>query len=359
MKTDLYNRLMVDTLNNIPNNLKQKVINKVIDKGIGTYNKKEGDNKIDLKKLSLDERILKCIQEYKNIFKIYDEVELEKGYRYSFMYKYNNINLDKLNNLAYNLKELDYEEIFELEEFNIQKPYYLEDEECIYIKFHKSINEVEIKVKEDGLNKYDRRYPVIVVIHKKYNTLDIRFDKVTHKKDENFYKKSLEIIVPWIKNRLECDLTVFELSKSLLYIVNNCSNQVAEDICSMGFEKDKGVVLNYGESKVMPLIGELEELIKENIDIFNKTEDTKSCKDILEKYIFVKKVLSSKHYRVLRWLNEENNLTECVKGDVRAKFIFNYKGIYEDLVHFIDSKNNNMETMNYVIRYIKKAESNC
>lgn len=357
MNTALFDKLMNDTLMNSSNNIKQKIINKIIERNIGTY-KKNQEDKICLKNLTLDEKVKKCIENYPNTFKIFDEVEFNKGYRYSFVYKYNNIDMKTIKNNAYNMDDIDYENILESKkDINLSIPYYIEDNEKMYIKFHKSINEVEIK--DEMINKYDRRYSTMIVVHKNQNIIDIRFDKLTHKKDDDFYEKALELQISWIKSKLNCDLEDYELGIPMTYIVNNCSNQVVEDICSLGFEQSKGVVVNYGKSKVMPLIGELELLIEENLSKFDKDQGTKECKKLLEDYIFDKKILSSKHYRVLRWLNEENNLDKLTDSDVKVKVIFNYKENNRDLVCFLDSKNNNMETMNYVVRYIKSVENDC
>ena len=102
-------------------------------------------------------------------------------------------------------------------------------------------------------------------------------------------------------------------------IVKNYPKDAEEEVCSMGFPGEKGVIVKYGKNRTMPVLGELEELVQNNKEIFGE-----KAKEIIDGFIFEKKVLSSKHYREIRWLNNayNGNTSDENKKFLKTKIIF-------------------------------------
>lgn len=357
-KVDCENKFthLIETINRSAIKYQEEFIRKVIncDNSPVTL-KMEESNKVSFRNLNISERVSVCTERLPQTFKFWDEVEFEKGYKYTYLYTYTNIDVEGIYRNARNIMNLNYTELNQQDSHIITGKIYKETDECIYLKFHKLIE--ESVVEEDRIKRYTVRYPSLVVIHKGLNLIDIRFNKLNHNKDTEFYETLLFDQRDWIKTELSCDLQVLELGKIMSYIVANCSLEVVEDSCSLGFEKQKGVVLNYGSENIMPLIGELEKIIDERAE-FNATNETMACKKIIKDYIFNRKELSSKHYRVLRWIHNKN-IKDITSNDIQVKVSFNYRDQSEDLITFLEGKYNNMETMDYVTRYINSIKRHC
>ncbi|AWZ48470.1 hypothetical protein C3495_06405 [Clostridiaceae bacterium 14S0207] len=351
MKDNKYLTLIESSILNYSEECKRKFIQQLLKNNIATRNKND-INKIYIKGVpSVDEKIKLCFSKNQEVVRVFEMFEFMKGYKYSFLNKIqngNNINLTDINLYASDIKNL------EINKIGIEKPIFYETEEILLIKFHKMINVIDM---EDGM-KSDIRYPLLVVIHKKLNLLEFRFDKLTHKKSDDFYEITMGPIISFLMSKLKVEFVTYELGKKMTSLVENNKSDIKEEICSIGYSDDKGIVMKYGKSSTMPFLGELEDLIKNKSNIFDKNKDTQNCRDILEEFIFERKELSSKHFRELTWLNPpySEDSKDKKKKFMKTKVIFNYKGRNKDLLVYYYSNNNDMERMNYVIKYIDKIK---
>lgn len=334
----------------------KRFIKFLIKENIATRNKKD-KGKVNVKGLELNEKVQLCFGKNRNTIKAFDKFEMLKGFKYSFLYKAYNINYNDIDKFADNIDSINWNNIdIDKIDINMEKPIYWNMENQLIIKFHKIIDVIDV---EDGKQTYIR-YPIIVILHKVEELIEIRFDRLTHKRNEQFYELGVDTRISWLHSNLGINMKPYELTENLSYIVENCKEDVKEDICSLGYPGEKGIIVKYGDDNIMPFIGEIEELIKNNNVLFEKNEQTKICKEILETFIFEKKTFADTHYRELTWIKTpfyENNEEEKKKF-LRIKVSFNYRGKMKDLITFYNSNNFDMERMNYVIKYMYKAIQN-
>lgn len=341
-----YNKLLLNTIGEYYNNAtRSKLIRELLNSQIAT--KKKEVDAVYIYSMEQKEKFKQCLEKNHNTKKEIELLEINKGYKYSIPYKILNINFDELPSFAININTYNWTDF---RQEDILKPVYIDNDNICAIKFHKEIDCID---GETG-KKVNIRYPLLLVIDKKNNILEYRFDKIIHKKDDSFYSRTIEGISNYTR-KLNLESVPYELGTVLGEIVKNYPNEAKEEVCSMGFPGEKGVIVKYGKNQVMPVLGELEELVKDNAEIF-----TEKSKEIIDNFIFEKKVLSSKHYREIKWLNNPytGNTKDENKLFLKTRVTFNYKGKHLDLIYFHYSKLNNMERMNNVIRFIDKINNN-
>lgn len=342
-----YNKLLLDTIMEDYNNVtRSKLIKKLLKSDIASKKKKEVDA-VYIVSMEQKEKFKQCLEKTHNTKKEIELLEINKGYKYSIPYKINRLELERVSDFAINVDTYNWDD-FKIED--ISKPVYIEDDNICAIKFHKEIDCIDA----DTGKKVNVRYPLLVVMHKKNNILEYRFDRITHKKDDIFYSRTIEGVSDF-KSKLNLDIVPYELGAALGEIVKNYPKEAKEEVCSMGFPGEKGVIVKYGKNSTMPVLGDLEELVKNNEKVF-----TGKAKELIDNFIFEKKVLSSKHFREIKWLNNPYNgkTKDEDKLFLKTKIIFNYKGKHTDLIDFHYSNLNDMERMNNVIKFIDKVNNN-
>lgn len=342
-----YNKLLLDTIMEDYNNVtRSKLIKKLLESDIASKKKKEVDA-VYIVSMEQKEKFKQCLEKTHNTKKEIELLEINKGYKYSIPYKINKVELEKVSDFAINIDTYNWDD-FKVED--ISKPVYIEDDNICAIKFHKEIDCIDT----DTGKKVNIRYPLLVVIHKKNNILEYRFDKIIHKKDDVFYSRTIEGISDF-ESKINLDIVPYELGAALGEIVKNYPKEAKEEVCSMGFPGEKGVIVKYGKNSTMPVLGDLEELVQNNESVF-----TGKVKELIDNFIFEKKVLSSKHFREIKWLNNPYNgkTNDENKLFLKTKIIFNYKGKHRDLIDFHYSNLNDMERMSNVIKFIDKVNNN-
>lgn len=342
-----YKKLLLNTIMEDYNNVtRSKLIKNLLNSEIASKKKKEVDA-VYIVSLAQKEKFKQCLERTHNTKKEIELLEINKGYKYSIPYKIHNVDLEKVSDFAINVNTYNWSD-FKVED--ICKPVYIEDDNICAIKFHKEIDCID----NDTGRKVIIRYPLLLVIHKKINILEYRFDRIVHKKDDVFYSRTIEGISNFT-SKMKLDITPYELGAALGEIVKNYPTEAKEEVCSMGFPGEKGVIVKYGENSTMPVLGDLEELVQNNKEVFNG-----KVKELLDNFIFEKKVLSSKHYREIKWLNNpyNGNTKDENKLFLKTKIIFNYKRKHRDLIDFHYSNLNDMERMSNVIKFIDTVNNN-
>lgn len=344
MNIEEYKNILFNTIiDDYNNKIRTKLMKKLLDSDIASK-KKDNTEAVYITSVSQKEKIEECLTKTNSTIKDIELLEIDKGYKYSIPYKINSINLDIVKNFALNIDTYNWDN---LSDEDIARPVYIETDELCAIKFHKIIDCID----SDSGKKVYIRYPLLVVIHKEINILEYRFDRIVHKRDDDFYERTIDGIAVYLK-KLNIDINPYEIGRALGEIVKNHQSEAEELICSMGFPGEKGMVVKYGENRTMPVLGELEEIINANEEHF-----TVKSKEILENFIFEKKVLSSKHYREIKWLNNpyKGKTKDINKQYLKTKIIFNYRGKRRDLIDFHYSNLNDMERMSNVIKFIDQV----
>lgn len=336
-----YKKLIKDTINYfIPEYNLQKILNNLRDNGIATYNEKD-KNKILIKGIiNKNDRINKCLDNDNGVFYIIEDILIKKAYRYSIYYSCDDFTMpSNLKDEYLMLENFKKENLHSIKDFN--KPIIVEDEEYVAIKFHKSINPF--------INKIDKTkdvlYSTLWVYHKKLKVLEHRFDMLGFKADDNFYETTFKPQISKICKDFKCKYYEFRTSSIIKFIVENKKDEVHEIAQYMGLRQNSLAKLKAGETLIMPFLGDLEILMQQNKELFNKNSETEEIYKLLDRYISGIKRNANYKSRLLEWFqNKEYN--PCVN------ILFSYREKNYDLFNFQEPKKINMEVMNYVINYI-------
>lgn len=336
-----------------PNHLKQKLINDIKKAKVGKYGTKECEGIILLTGLAdHNERIDICLDKNNLTLKLLDLLEIKKGYRYSIVYKYKNIDFDKLreeiNKVATNLDSEYYNNYGD--DINNDEIQYLENDDCFFIKFHKYLNELD---KKNVSRKY-LRYPIVFVFHKNINLFEVRFDRLSFNSDYTFHCKTIEARLSQMRSIYKFQYEYFDMENTIREIVNNNKAFVEEIIWSFETAKSKGLTLRVGEDGVMPFLGDLEALVKELREKYNGNDVTE-CLNEIDDYMNQTKRFANEKFRILSWLKYiENGNTITLDKTIDLKIIFNYNNNKYALLNIYDNEINDMERINHVIRFIGK-----
>lgn len=351
--TQLKNTICVDS----PNYIKQKFLNDLRTKGICTY-KKDEKEKLYLRGIETKEsKIKEAIKFNMNAaLKIYEDIEFRKAYKYSVAFKFDLINLDKIVEDTVNINEISYTDINEMDDYNIINPIIITDNEMMYLKFTKSIDIVWEE--ETSARKLNIRYPIVVAINTEEMIFDIRFDRLYHNNNENFYKMCIDSVLMWLRNDKIENIMSIELDPIVKYALENRQDEVEEEISSFGLNQEKGATLKAGKDKVMPFIGDLRNILKSNEELFNTNEATKSCLEVINNYISDTLRFADYKYRILNIIkrNVINTDEKNINENIGIKIIFNYRGQGKDLINFYNPEINNLERINHVVKYIRSIE---
>lgn len=358
-KNNVKNKFLLDS----PNYLKQSLINKIINEKIGKYGTKQEENIINLTNMSQNEKIDICLEKNNKVFQLIDKLEMERGYKYSIVlyYKKEGLvdNLIKILQKNINAKniESDYYNFYG-QDINMEDEIlYYEDENHLYLKFHKSLDMIDkIKVTKEYF-----RYPIIFVFHKKLNIFECRFDKLAHNGDYDFYLITLKARLSKIQNLLNFEYGYLELETIIKYIVDNEKEFVKEIVWSFETAKSKGLTLKVGEDGIMPFIGEVEPLLRDLENKYRDSPEAMECLSTINEYIYGMKRFSDEKFRILsmqnnKFYNENGEvIKEPLEKSIDFKISFSYSKNEFDLINIYEIEINDMERINNVISFIGKV----
>lgn len=300
-------------------------------------------------------KIERAVTEKVECINVIEEMEYELPYKYAVLFALNKPLDDNINNLIENgiIKNFD-DKTFEgdictnfdfLE--HIKPTFKSISENVDALKFSHLVTGY---LPTEGNNKRIIKYPIIVLIHKKLNVLEVRFDHIKglfKNGDEYFYVKEVKKVLDWIESYLNGDLIPLDLQPTVEYVSKKDSTEVNVAAQAMNLKAGSKAVLDTGvnDEYVLPLLGELKQLIKENEELFNTNKKTMEILNILENFIFETEETSDLPWISLSWPNAKKSKT------LKVKFSFNYKGQDYDLLQYYGS-NAEMERMNYVTQYL-------
>lgn len=338
-----------------PNYLKQKLINDIKLNNVGKYGTKEKEGVVLLTGMAdHNERIDACIDKNNLTLKLLDLLEVKKGYRYSIILKYKEINFENLreaiDKVGINLQSEYYNEYSEY--INSDQIHYFEDENCFFIKFHKYISEIDKK----NISKKYLRYPIVFVFHKNLNLFEVRFDRLSYDGDYSFHFITMKARLSQLQSIYNFQYEYFEVENSIREIVSEYKDFVAEIIWSFETAKSKGLTLRVGEDGVMPFLGDIERLVNELRSKYGNEKNANECLNEIENYMNLTKRFANEKFRILSWLKYiDNGNTIELEKTIDLKIIFNYNKNNYTLLNIYDNEINDMERINHVIRFIGRV----
>ncbi|MCW1927364.1 hypothetical protein [Bhargavaea beijingensis] len=361
---DEYKSMITETINEIyPKYLQKKVIKKLEANNIISTTKdllSEAEVTIDTSEEGEFEKIKKAIEQNDDSLTLIENLEYENSYKYAALFDCDTEDLhEQLESAIKGKFILDAND----ESFSHDLCSSFSEEEKI-IPTYKLINGIYCLKFSNKLTGYlpmsgdNRRivkYPIIVLLYKDVNTLEIRLDKIKgflKNGDEYFYLKQFQYVVEWLKENLNLNIEAMNLAPVIDFIINplESEDQTSEVVVTaqaMNLATGSKAILDTGvnDQFILPLLGELKNLIRDNGELFNSNEETKEIKGKLDTFIFETEETAHLPWISLTWKNE--NKSKAVK----VKFSFNYLGQEFSLLQYYGN-NAEMERMNNVTKYI-------
>lgn len=301
------------------------------------------------------EKIQKAVTNNVRCISVIEKMEYELSYKYATLFELNHSLDDNVNNLIdkgliINSESEDFtgDLCSNFDNLDRIKPSFKRvSDEVTALKYSHTITGY---LRSDGDNKRTIKYPILVLIHKNLNVLEVRLDIIKgHFKngDEYFYAKEIKIVKDWIEKLFSIELIPLNLQPIIDYISKKESPEVNVTAQAMNLKTGSKAVLDTGvnDEFILPLLGEFKNLIKENEELFNSNQQTQEILDKLETFIFETEETSDLPWISLSWAHQTKSKI------LKVKFSFNYKGQIYDLLQYYGS-NAEMERMNDVTKYL-------
>lgn len=317
----------------------QNIINELRLNEIATYNKRKEQCVVIYSEDTKSDRICECIKSNPHTLYLIENFLVKKSYKYAIYYKTTSFQVESIKKKCINIEDFN-NNISGIKDYS--QVCYFENKEYIAFRFYKTINPFYNTI--DSTKNI--LYPTLWVYHKGINILEYRFNRLTFKNDDNFYDTTLMPQLLFIEKHAHCGTTQYMTNNIMAYVVDYKENEVENISQSMGLREDSKASLKIGTTSVMPFIGELEELLKKNKQLFLKSPD---IHNLLQDYLTDIKENSTYDSRLLYWKLKES-------GNPYVNILFSYKMKTNDLFNFQEPRKITMEVMNYVIRYIFSAE---
>lgn len=353
MDINKYIELLKNTIKyELPGHTLQKIINNLVESKFAGYIDEEANNNPNLVPISSDstkkERIIKCLDRSpENTISIIERALIDKGYKYSIYYKCNQFDIKGDAEAYNNINHYCPLCIKSVSDFT--KPLLLEQGEKVIIRFIKEINPYFSKIDKSVYVLY----PTLGVYHKDLKILEYRFDSLSFKGNDDFYKITKEAQISILKTNYVFTLNEFRTSKLIDGIINQNKNEVQLKGQDIGLKGNSSAKLKVGHNNIMPFIGDLEELIEKNKNNLYADEESTKITKIFTDYID----------GVKRDAKYKSRLLE-IRTDIEPKLrvsinvFFSYRESTYDLYNFLESKKNDMEMMNNAIKYISEFYTN-
>ncbi|MEK5406982.1 hypothetical protein MKX36_13760 [Paenibacillus sp. FSL W8-0439] len=197
--------------------------------------------------------------------------------------------------------------------------------------------------------KKQYKYPIIAVYHKHLKALEIRLDRVKpyFQDDEFFYTQQIELVLNWFKRNLNCQFENINFPAVIDYIIKTLEqDEVSVHSQSMSLPNGGKAVLDTGadENYILPLLGELKELIRSHEELFDKSPE---IKQILDGFIAEIETNANLPWIALIWKGTDKGKSTTVK------FKHDYLNQEYSFLQYYGQQSN-MEKMNNVTDYIIK-----
>lgn len=354
MANDEYLKYIKGTIDGYPKKIVKHIKDKFVEVGIAQDETQVNINNIledgiDVNGLEIVDKVKKCIDKNKSAIKCFEKWEFVKDYKYSVVFLADNFNnlLLKASTIE-SLTDMDFNESDFL--FNtLTSPIRYSSEELEILKFN-----LKYKANDPFSDKrLYLKYPVLLVLHKKEQLVEIRFDIlkrifIPERKGTTLYVDLIAELREVILDKMSCKLTPLDLNYIIAEAKREDQDEVRLMAQSMNLPGGGNAQLNVGknENYVLPLIGELKELLLENLEELTKVPVLKTA---LDQFVYENESLSDYPWIELMWENEIKSKS------IRIKIIYNYRNTSYCLIqHYYSNGLVGMGRMNHVIRYINK-----
>lgn len=296
-----------------PAYIKRRLLTKLSEKSLIVNNKRmsNGGNNLLLPDVSYIEDVTEKIKHLFNTMNIQslisniEDLEFLKEYRHVVWFKLNNLKIEEITEkIAKDDSQsfLVYDGSFVCDSVN-------ETEATITVKQVSSVLYLKfnyILSPRIGDSKRKIKYVVLVRIDSERKILEVRFDKVKfdYKPSENFYSYLIDEVLGRLQTLLGIEIETIDF-KSLIYFIKENKDDV--NIIAMKLKRN-GTVAHLdsfeNEEFIIPILGELKNLIDSNNELFIKNQECADIKELLTNFIEEIEVTSDLPNAKLRWINE-------------------------------------------------------
>lgn len=325
-----------------PAYLKKELLKQAVDDGLVINNRKKtlqlslfGGDIIDVSEYdSLDEKIDNILQ-VDNVLQFIEEFEYRRQYRHFCYFKCSEIDPTKIEDLVKrNTVNLFVKKGNSFVD-EYEKPSLYIVDNLVYLKFAKLLN-------NDVGNQIN--FIVICVLDKENNIIELRFDRVgiAYKNSYNFYRDKINEILQYLCDILDITIENIDFKAVIDYI-----KMEKDNISIYAQRMQRNGTTAYLEAYddgdgVMPILGELGNLIQENKDLFDTDINTNLIRDKLE--AFIKEIEIKSDMPMVKVKLDDR--------DIKFGITHNYKGTEYSLFMFYGELLGDREVMSYVRNYL-------
>lgn len=272
--------------------------------------KKEQEGKVDLQKfLSDDERIEYLLREWPSFIKKFEDYEFKRIYRYCHLIKYSSINLNNIEEILSKggaIKSCDDISLMDALHRVPIEPTYKADDEKIYLKFNVQL--------DSKIESHDSiKHVILVIIYKNSNIIEIHQDiiKTEYQIADKMYDTYVRSIKGWLAKELDLVSQELDLQSSIKYIKESKQEEVK--VTAIRLKKD-GMIADLDASSnpklQLPILDEIKSILSD--EIFDRSDDTRTIRDMFNHFIEQTETLSDMPSARLLWL--EKQLSVLVYG---------------------------------------------
>ena len=296
---------------------------------------------------NIDESIFECIDKSKQAIDEYDKFQFTRSYKYSVICTVSDF--EQL--LQEGLKISEYQS--DLEEINLydelKNPIKYKDPEYLIILFNKKYEAIHPQTGDELF----LHYPVLVVLHKNLNLVEIRFDTVKRlftggDRDQTIYIRLVDDVLKYFEENYAINLNPIDLD-FMLELVKKDENEdikLISQYMNLATGGKAQLAVGNNEEYVLPIIGELKNIIN---DLKEELDKNVKIKDALEQFIFEKEETTDYPWIEVLFLNKEGIKTR----NNHVKFTFDYMNKkYSLITYYYNDALIGMERMNDVTRFI-------
>ncbi|GIP57897.1 hypothetical protein [Paenibacillus woosongensis] len=355
-----YRELMVETvLNTYPKYIQKDLLGTLEQHGVVKLKKKmtikKGAQTIDLSEKEEDERLTEGLA-FQPVMRAVEKREFTKSYHFSAIFAVNGKQETNFAELVQEGKLLDFtaanfthDNVMDVNHPTEVVPTMFAIGKIKIIKFTKILT----GFLPTTASRKRIKYNVLGVYHEYLDILEIRFDRARslyQYEDDLFYHNQVLGVLNWFERVANFEIENINIPPVISYINKKDQDEVVVHSQAMSMSTGAKAELYTAENgaPILPLLGELKELIKTHEELF---EQSPEIKDLLDKFITETEDTSDLPWISLRWKGDAKN------EGMLVKFKHNYENKGYTLLNFF-GRQTNMEKMNNVTKYIidNKAE---
>lgn len=362
VNTNEYKDLICNSVFQYSSSVKKAIVRRLKEDGKVTFNKKRG--KVGCKYPILCEDNAGAIHTTasdNDFLGFYENWDFEKTYKYSVpliceLNLSEGITFDEL--VSSLVKDGKLIVFSENDKFNIPNsistdisectPYYKKDGNYALFKFL-----IIGTTLDENFEQVRIRYPIIISINLENDFVEIRFDggKFDLNSQAEYITPKIKYCINWLKGILCLKVYNVNADNTIDTIKKDTSGKTVVQKQFMEMKSGGSAELTASEDKgyVLPFIGDLRQLIKDNEPLFDESPEIKK---LLEDFLDDKEETADYPYVHVRWLNQKKS------HEFTVKIVFKYYDMkYIQMHNMQSSARVTKERMEYAIEYLFESGS--